>query len=340
MILRWPGNPLFAVVAGLFWFGVLSSGFYAQTPDDEPIRVDTLLINIPLVVSDRDGRYVGGLRKEDFTILLDGEKQEIEYFGNSEAPVSVAIVLDMSGSTRPYLREIQTAAKTFVEKLNPADQGVLLTFDQFARIEVVCPLTNDHKKLAGRINTLVSVYDGFADRRREAIFPDMYDTIYQAMTREFAGIRGRKAVIVLTDGFVVGRTVSPKTFDDTIIEGDAVIYPMMFLTSQHVGRNRSTIKYDDLLKQPVTVALDDIAKKTGGRLIVASKGTDFDRAFQTIGDELRKQYVLGFQPPNIANLKTAQITLVVSNPAMKIRTKNIIRVKRRVDPPPEATPKR
>ena len=69
----------------------------------------------------------------------------------------------------------------------------------------------------------------------------MYDAIYQAMTKEFAGVKGRKAVIVLTDGFVVGRTVTPRVFDDTIVEGDAVIYPMMFITRQHVGPGNNSI---------------------------------------------------------------------------------------------------
>src|SRR6187431_3011499 len=117
---------------------VVSAQTPSPTPDDEPIKIDTLLINIPLVVSDRDGRHIGGLKKDDFSVLLDGEKQTIDYFADAEAPVNVAIIIDLSGSTRPVLGDIKNAAKTFVEKLSPSDQAMVMTFDQFRKLEVVC----------------------------------------------------------------------------------------------------------------------------------------------------------------------------------------------------------
>ena len=304
----------------------------AQTTDDAPIKVETTLINIPLVVSDRDGRHVGGLRKEDFTILLDGEKQEIEYFADAEAPVSVAIILDLSGSTRPYIQKIRDAAKAFVEKLNPSDQAAVLTFDQFQKIDVISPLTSDRKKLSSKIGSVRHNFSGFRpDWTRPEISPDMYDAIYQAMTKEFAGVKGRKAVIVLTDGFVVGRTVTPRVFDDTIVEGDAVIYPMMFITRQHVGPGNNSIPTEVLYKLPVTAALNSIAVKTGGRLLIAAKDTDFKSAFQSVGDELRKQYVLGFYPSNTDLGRPRQIALSVNRPDTRIRSKTNIRIKPPVD---------
>lgn len=311
---------------------LLLSAAAAQNPqpttDDDPIKVDTLLINIPVVVSDSDGRFIGGLKKEDFIIRLDGRKQEIEYFADSEAPVSVAIILDLSGSTRPYLRAIKDAANAFVDKLNRADQAAIITFNQFNRLDVVSRLTSDRKKLSGRINSLGNAFSSGLPRSSKEIYPDLYDAIYLAMTNELAGVRGRKAIIVLTDGFVTGRSVTAKVFDDTIIEGDTVIYPVMFVTRQHVGRDKTSISRAEPFALPVTIALDQIASKTGGRLIVASKGTDFKSSFQAVGDELRKQYILGFQPSDTDNLKERKIALSVSNPALKVRSKNIIRLKK------------
>ena len=121
----------------LFAAALLNGGVSAQTPtptpDEETIKVETLLINIPLVVSDRDGRHVGGLRKEDFTILLDGEKQKIEYFADAEAPVSVAIILDLSGSTRPISGRSGTRRRPSSKSSIRRDQAAVLTFDQFQK---------------------------------------------------------------------------------------------------------------------------------------------------------------------------------------------------------------
>ncbi len=302
----------------------------APVEDDEPIRVETTLINIPFVVSDRDGRHVAGVKKEDVFVKLDGEDQPIEYFADSEAPVSVAIILDMSGSTRPHIGQIRDAAKKFVDKLNPADQAMVLTFDQRAKIDLVVGLTSDRKKLKDKIGGVSHYYPGFgpSDPRKLPIFPDMYDTIYRVLNSEFAGVTGRKAVIVLTDGFIVGRTVDVPTFDDALIEGDVVIYPMMFLTAYHVGRGKTSISAEELFQLPVTMKLDDIAKKTGGRLMIAGKGTDFKAAFEAVADELRKQYMVGFYPtkPDIA--RGGKVALGVTTPGLRVRTKNVIRLKK------------
>ena len=303
------------------------------TPDDEPIKIDTLLINIPVVVSDRNGRYVGGLKREDFSILLDGETQEIEYFADAEAPVRVAIILDMSGSTLPYMKAIKDAAKAFVDKLNPADQAAVITFDQYSRIYVARELTSDKKKLSGTIGSLRHDFSGTRfERGGKGTFPDMYDAIYRAMTKEFAAVKGRKAIIVLTDGFTVGQSVTPRVFDDTLIEGDTVIYPVMFLTRQHLGGENSSITYAELYKQPSTTALDKIAGKTGGRLIIAAKDVDFNSAFQAVGDELRKQYILGFVPSNQEAVKGGRIALSVNNKELRVRSKNTIRLKKTQQP--------
>lgn len=320
----------------LFAVLILAAGLSAvaqtatPTPDDELIKVDTLLINVPLMVTDRDGRFVGGLKKEDFIVRIGDERQEIEYFTDSETPVSVAIILDMSGSTRPNIGQIRDAAKKFVEELKPSDRAMVVTFDQYRTIDIVAGLTSDRGKLSGKIGGVrhPTITD-WRDTKKLPIFPDMYDAIHQVMTKDFAGVTGRKAIIVLTDGFVVGRTVTPLDFNDTIIEGDTVIYPMMFITRQHVGRDSNSISYENLAKLPVTIALDDIAKKTGGRLMIAAKDTDFRSAFQAVGDELRKQYSIGFYPSKTDVARGGQIGLGVNKPGMKVRSKNVIRLKRR-----------
>lgn len=299
-------------------------------PADTPIRVETVLINVPIVVTDRDGRYVAGLKRQDFTIRLDGVDQSIEHFADAEAPVSVAIILDMSGSTEPYIKHIKKAAKAFVEKLGEGDQAMVMTFDQFQRIDTAADLTDDKRKLCDRIGSLKHRFEGRSFQHRDkGSYPDMYDAIYQAMRHKMGHITGRKAIVVLTDGFIMDQTVSPGTFDDMIVEGDTVIYPVMFLTEQHLGGRRGNrIAYVDLMNHQTAVPLRKMAARTGGRILIASEGTDFDKAFQSIGDELRKQYLLGFYPPDLKPPNSGKVALLVSDPSWAIRSKQVLRIKR------------
>ena len=209
---------------------------------------------------------------------------------------------------------------------------MVLTFDQSTTIDVVCKLTSDKKRLSGKIGSLYHHFSGLRNGRDPAITPDMYDTIYRAITKEFVGVKGRKAMIVLTDGFIHGQTVSPRVFDDMIVEGDTVIYPMMFLTSEHMGRRTDGITYEELYKLPVTMALNSIAIKTGGRLLISAKGTDFKTAFASVADELRKQYVIGFYPSNTDKRGSGHIAISINRPDAKFRTKATIRVKLLAEP--------
>ena len=92
-------------------------------------RVSTSLITVPAVVMDRNGRYIGNLRKEDFRIYEDGVEQEVAYFASVEKPFTVALLLDVSGSTQFQLTQIREAANTFVGRLRMNDLLMAITFD-------------------------------------------------------------------------------------------------------------------------------------------------------------------------------------------------------------------
>ena len=186
----------FSVVVTLFAFVVNS-----QTPDkdDQPIKVDTVLLNIPVIASDAHGRYVAGLKKENFSIIQDGEKQDIEFFADEKAPMNVVILIDVSGSTAPFLGDIKSAARDFVKIFRPEDQGMIVTFD--GAMTTLQEFTSDQKKLSKAINN-ASLYGTPGS--------NMQDAMYEIVTRDFLGIQGRKAIIVLTDGFVGGKLLTDK----------------------------------------------------------------------------------------------------------------------------------
>ena len=118
----------------------------AQEPEDDgtPIKVDTLLLTMPLTVTDNRGRHITGLKKEDFSIVENGTERDIEYFFNEEAPMNVAIVIDTSASTKEVLEKIQKAARDFVRVLRPEDKGIIVSFDN--RTLFLSELTSDKKK--------------------------------------------------------------------------------------------------------------------------------------------------------------------------------------------------
>src|ERR1044071_4897368 len=97
--------------------------------DEEVIKVDTNLVTVPVIVSDRRNRYISGLKAEDFTVFKDGQKQSIDYFAAEESPINVAILLDTSRSTELVLGKIKKAAGAFVKQLNPNDRCMIVSFD-------------------------------------------------------------------------------------------------------------------------------------------------------------------------------------------------------------------
>src|SRR3954449_10954030 len=96
-----------------------------STPDDV-IKVKTTLVSVPVIVSDRDGRYIPGLTSADFSIYLDGAEQKADFFAATEEPLIVALLIDTSHSTEPVLGDIKDSAKAFVKLLNPNDRATIV----------------------------------------------------------------------------------------------------------------------------------------------------------------------------------------------------------------------
>ena len=95
----------------------------------EIIKVDTRLVSVPVTVSDRNGRYVPGLTEADFTLYQDGVKQNIDFFGATEEPLTIALLIDTSQSTRPVLADIKDSAHAFLKLLQPRDRAMVVSFD-------------------------------------------------------------------------------------------------------------------------------------------------------------------------------------------------------------------
>ena len=113
--------------------------------DEELIKVETSFITIPVSVYDRDGLYIPNLRQADFKIFEDGVEQEIAYFGTTDKPFTVILLIDVSSSTEYKIEEIQQAAIAFVNQLKPEDSVMVVQFDE--RVSVLAETTNDRQKI-------------------------------------------------------------------------------------------------------------------------------------------------------------------------------------------------
>ena len=291
------------LIAFLLCFVVLSGTSTAQDEvDNTPVKVETLLFTVPLTVSDKKGANIAGLQKENFTIYEDGLAQDIELFLNEDAPMNVAILLDTSYSTRDVLDNIQKAARDFVKILRPEDRAVIVSFDE--RTVFLSKLESDRKVLSSAIERVrVSNVNG----------SDMYDAIARVTNNYFADLKGRKAIIALTDGMVSGRGRSAQQILDALHKSDTFFYPIIFKTDQNSTGGKGA-------KRPVLIEILQImAEETGGRFY-EKDSTKLKEAFQSIAEDLKYQYLLGFYPRN-TKTGAARIKVTVDDDKLFVRTK-------------------
>ena len=155
---------------------------------DEVIKVETTLISVPVTVGDRQGRFLPNLKIEDFTLFADGKQQKIEFFAATEEPLNVALLIDTSRSTQEVLGEIKDAAQDFVKLLKAQDKAMIVSFD--FEPHVLSALTSERETLKRAIKKAdIGEYFGTT----------LHDAIAET-NRAFSKIKGRKAIIVLTDG--------------------------------------------------------------------------------------------------------------------------------------------
>lgn len=298
------------------WSGALGVAQSQKQPapkpadaDDDPIKLETTLVQVPVIVSDRGGRYVTDLNGTDFAIFEDGVRQKLEFFGSVDEPFTVALCLDSSGSTKEQLDQIKAAALAFVNNLRGRDRVMVISFND--SVEIECDFTSDHEVLRRAINHV-----------RAGEYTQVYEAIYTAVWEKFENVSGRKSVIVFTDG--IDTASSEINQDDTlnaIVESeDIIVYPIRYATRADVERKldrrgallenvsgsgdperekleRSRLELDRVYRKADDY-LQELARLSGGVLERADRLVDLEAAFGRIAEELRHQYLLGYYPSN------------------------------------------
>jgi len=206
-----------------------------EVDDDDVVRIETQLVSVPTVVTDKTGRPLTGLKADDFLVFEDGRQQRIANFATTEAPFEVALLLDTSGSTRAEVGLIRRAALAFIEALRPGDRVAVLAFqtktegdDRLAAVEVKARMTDDREELTAAVESIgasngTPFYDGLEKVARD-IFRDPPDE----------KARGRRALVALTDGV---DSTSESDFDEArerLRRADVVAYFVQVNTEDFV----------------------------------------------------------------------------------------------------------
>ncbi|MEO7672480.1 MAG: VWA domain-containing protein [Pyrinomonadaceae bacterium] len=195
----------------------------------EIISVDTKLVTVPVRILDRKNRFIGGLVKENFTIFEDRVQQEVAYFTNEAQPFTVALVLDMSYSTTFRIEDIQNAAIAFIDQLRPEDQVMVISFDE--EVHMLCEATSDRKVIYGAIRST-----------RISTGTSLYEAVDLTMNSRLRSIKGRKAIVLFTDGV---DTTSRSSHDlenlRDAMELDALIYPIRYDTFADVQSMKNKV---------------------------------------------------------------------------------------------------
>lgn len=246
----------------------------AESQDDTTIRVDVKLVNVFVTITDEHGRPISNLAKENFQVFEDGQTQKISVFDKqSGLPLSIVVAIDTSLSTRKDLPLELASARRFAHAiLRPIDALAVYGFNEV--VDQAVPFTDDLRTIDRGIEHLPM---GAATA--------LYDAIYLG-SQSLEGRQGRKVMVIITDG---GDTVSRTDYQEALRAtqiSEAIVYSIIVVPIEaSAGRDTGGEH-----------ALIQLSEDTGGKYFYATTLPELDRAFRSISDELRTQYLLAYYP--------------------------------------------
>jgi len=251
-----------------------------QSEPETTLKVDVNLVNVFVTVTDQHGSPIGGLKRENFTLSEDGHEQTIKVFAKESAlPLSIALAIDTSLSTRHDLPLEQASAKRFVhEIMRPIDALSVYAFSEYV-VEATRGYTADLKRI-----------DESIDHIRVGAATALYDAIYLS-SRALDPRKGRKVIVLITDG---GDTVSKVDYKEAVRaaeEAEALVYSIIVVPIEASAGRETGGEH----------ALIQLSEDTGGKYYYATSVAQLDDAFHKISDELRTQYLLAYYPSQNAS---------------------------------------
>ena len=242
-----------------------------------PLRVDTTLVLVPVTVTDPMNRLVTGLERENFNVQEGSQGQQIRTFSSEDAPLSLGVIFDLSGSMGNKIDKSKQAVIEFFKTANPDDEFFMIGFSD--KPELICDFTNSIEDIQSRLV--------FANAKGRTA---LLDAIYMGIKKMKQAHHEKKALLIISDGGDNRSRYTDSEIKSLVKEADVEIYSIgLFDNSPATSEER----YGPYL-------LNEISDVTGGRMFRVDDPNELADVATKIGVELRNQYVLGYRPTNAA----------------------------------------
>ncbi|MBV9240847.1 MAG: VWA domain-containing protein, partial [Acidobacteria bacterium] len=243
---------------------------------DDPIRINSQIVNLLVDVTDHYDRSVTGLKKADFSISDNGVPQTINFFGDGDSPVSIGIVFDLSGSMTDSLPMARAALKNFLIRSHPQDEYFLLAFNKQSRLIL------DHAVHGEEIVKQL-------ERANPSGNTSLYDAVYLGLDKVEHGVYRKKVLLIITDGQDNSSRYTIKDVIGAEKESGVIVYAIG-ITRGSFMRERRNSAYN----------LEDITKITGGQAFFPYDETEVATALDRVATEIRQLYVISYTPSPVA----------------------------------------
>jgi VWFA-related protein len=248
-----------------------------NAPRPHSIRADTTVVQIPVTVTDPLNRFVTGLEKEHFRVFEDKVEQRLTYFSSEDAPVSIGVVFDRSGSMGDKLSKSRQAVAELMKTANPEDEFFLVEFSD--RPDLSVGFTKAPEEIQNRLTFMES-------KGRTSLL----DSVYLALNEMKKAHNPRKAVVIISDGGDNSSRYTEGEIKNLVREADVQIYAM--------GIFERSGSYPTQEEADGPALLSDLAEQTGGRHFQVDNLNELPDIAAKIGIELHNQYMLGYEPGN------------------------------------------
>ncbi|HET9703858.1 MAG TPA: VWA domain-containing protein [Vicinamibacterales bacterium] len=262
-------------LAALLIAGFLLVPLDATAPQDRPtFKAESELVVLHVSVRDRDGRYVTGLDKDNFTVIDDGKPQTLQMFSGDEVPASIGVLIDNSNSMRPSRERVVASAVEFAGHSHPRDEIFVLTFNEHVRQPWGPAVTGemDLERFRSSMARAIVAHGMTA----------IYDAVIEGLRRVGSGALTRQVLIVISDGDDNASAASREEVLAQVRESDAMIYTVVLT--------------DPLTRDGDPRFLRRLAQATGGEAHAPRRVDDVPAAFERISRDIRSAYTLAYAP--------------------------------------------
>lgn len=241
----------------------------------KPIKVEVDLVLVPVTITDPMNRLVTGLERDNFSLYEGKDQQEIRHFSNEDAPISLGVIFDLSGSMKNKIDKAKEAVVEFFKTANPQDEFFLITFAD--RPEQLADFTRSVEDIQGRL--VYAVPKGRTS---------LLDAIYLGMNKMRDGHHNKKALLIISDGGDNRSRYTEGEVKSAVKEADVQIYAIGIFDQWGATPE----------ERNGPLLLSEVTEVTGGRTFTVDNPNELSDVATKIGIELRNQYVIGYRPKN------------------------------------------